>query len=221
MLSSLSRRILQQVPEILDMLSSLLRRIMYTSAWCRHCLVGFCSTCAYYQQFCMHIILCLHHRLREKQTRKDSTWVSQIPILLSHLQQPINQNEVHICHYRRLYHRCLCFRPSRHLRPRKSNLELGTNELTTNAKQQLFAYPSCFVLQQPTALQGHFLGGYKPVVVPPPPAHGFSGFGHATGENAEEPVAAAPVVEAPPEPIFSGFGHSDEEMGGSKSIMSK
>ena len=103
-------------------------------------------------------------------------------------------------------------------------MELGTNELTTNAKQQLFAYPSCFVLQQPTALQGHFLGGYNsgknktatdtPAAVPNTGSvPGFSGFGHAT----DEATAAAPVASTGP--IFFGFGHATGEMGGTQSLM--
>ena len=75
-----------------------------------------------------------------------------------------------------------------------------------------------FLVQQYTALQAHFLSGYKPQVVPPPPAHGFSGFGHATSEAAAVP-APDPVVVAQSEPIFSGFGHSTGQMGGGASLM--
>ncbi len=73
-------------------------------------------------------------------------------------------------------------------------------------------------------MNGHFLGGYKPVAavdVPPPAAAtgvpGFSGFGHVTGEVAAA-AAAAPVAA---EPIFSGFGHATGPMGGSSSLMGK
>jgi hypothetical protein len=75
--------------------------------------------------------------------------------------------------------------------------------------------------QSTTSLNGHFLGGYKPVAavdVPPPAAAtgvpGFSGFGHVTGQVAD----AAPVAA---EPIFSGFGHATGPMGGSSSLMGK
>jgi hypothetical protein len=103
---------------------------------------------------------------------------------------------------------------------RRSTTCSRTAILRERLNLQSICLRSSFFVQQTTALQAHFFSGYKTQVVPPPPVHGYSGFGHATCEAADVQFFAAPVVFAPPEPVFSGFGRSTEQMGGSPSIMS-
>ena len=75
-----------------------------------------------------------------------------------------------------------------------------------------------------TALQGHALGGYKPVAPAAAPSTGgipgFSGFGHATGQ-ATQAAAPVPTPVAKAEPVFSGFGHATGQMGGNPSLIGK